>query len=99
MIRLEFDNDGLQALIKLGRGDMRRSVNILQSVSMSFDRVDEESVYLCTGQARPAEVRQIMEWLLEASLNEAFERIRDLSIARGLALQDIVTEAHTYVLR
>jgi replication factor C subunit 3/5 len=29
--------DGLAALVKLGRGDMRRSLNILQSVSMSFD--------------------------------------------------------------
>lgn len=34
----------MQALITLGRGDMRRSLNILQSVAMSFDQVDEVRV-------------------------------------------------------
>ena len=97
--KLEHTPDGLAALTKLGRGDMRRSLNILQSVAMSFDRVDEESVYLCTGQARPGEIRQVVQWLFESPLATANRQIGELAIARGLALQDIVTEVHAYALR
>jgi replication factor C subunit 3/5 len=97
--RLASTPDGVAALVKLGRGDMRRSLNILQSVSMSFTTVDEESVYLCTGQPRPGEIRQMTEWLLELPLQEAYEKVSQLSVARGLALQDIVTELHAFALR
>jgi replication factor C subunit 3/5 len=97
--KLVYTPDGLAALVKLGRGDMRRSLNILQSVSMSFDKVDEESVYLCTGQPRPAEIRQVTEWLLELPLHDAYANVSQLSVTRGLALQDIVTELHAFALR
>ena len=34
---------------KLGGGDMRKSLNILQSAALASDTITEDSVYLCTG--------------------------------------------------
>jgi len=96
---LVYDEPGLNALIKLGRGDMRKSLNIVQSVAMSFSQVDEESVYACTGQPRPNEINKVADWLFNKPLVEAYNAIRELSVTRGLALQDILTEVHLYAVR
>jgi DNA polymerase III delta prime subunit len=65
---------GMDALITLGAGDMRRSLNILQSCHMAFDEVDGDAVYLCTGNPMPRDIEAVVNWLLNEEFNEAFER-------------------------
>ena len=36
---------GMELLLKMAEGDMRRSLNILQASHMAYDRVDEDVVY------------------------------------------------------
>lgn len=65
---------GMDALVTLGAGDMRRSLNILQSAHMAFDVIDEDAVYLCTGNPMPRDIEAVVTWLLNEEFNEAFER-------------------------
>ena len=106
---------GLDALVALGAGDMRRSLNIIQSCHMAFDqvweshlsrlcrithnahmphlsflhahvsllsltlsllsllKVDEDAVYLCTGNPMPRDIEEAVRLLFNAPFNEAFE--------------------------
>lgn len=41
--------DGLQAIVKLAHGDMRKCLNVLQSCHAAYDIINEENVYACTG--------------------------------------------------
>ena len=43
------DEGGMEALVTLANGDMRRALNVLQSTNMAFDEVTEDNVYICTG--------------------------------------------------
>ena len=54
----------MQALLKLAEGDMRRTLNVLQSASMSYDVVDEDNVYMCCGAPLPREIDAIVHSLL-----------------------------------
>ena len=65
---------GLDALVTLGCGDMRRSLNILQSAHMAFGAVDGDAVYLTTGSPMPRDVEAVVHWLLNEEFNEAFAR-------------------------
>lgn len=67
---------GLDALVTLGAGDMRRSLNILQSAHMAFDEVDADAVYLCTGHPLPRDIEAVVTWLLNEEFNDAFDRER-----------------------
>uniref|UniRef100_A0A1I7WKJ2 Replication factor C subunit 3 n=1 Tax=Heterorhabditis bacteriophora TaxID=37862 RepID=A0A1I7WKJ2_HETBA len=60
---------GKRALLSLSGGDMRRVLNVLQSVSMAFPIIDETSVYKCVGQPTPKQ----MEDILKILLNDTFE--------------------------
>eukprot|EP00731_Ephydatia_muelleri_P022557 Em0015g140a len=84
--------DGVQSLITLSQGDMRRALNILSTV-------DENSVYACTGQPLPSDIASIVHWMLNDSFSTAYQNIMKLKTLKGLALQDILTQVHLYIQR
>lgn len=97
--RVNVTEDGEQALISLAEGDMRRVINVLQSRAMAYDRVTESTVYQCVGHPLKSDVRDIVTWLLNESFEEIYKRVNQLKVAKGLALQDILSEVHFYVIR
>ena len=42
---ISIDESGMELLLKMAEGDMRRSLNILQASHMAFGNVSEEIVY------------------------------------------------------
>lgn len=88
---------GMDALIRLGCGDMRRTLNILQSCHMASDLVDEAAVYLTTGNPLPSDIESVVDWLLNEPFVAAFQKITQLQQERGVALTDIVRELHPWM--
>lgn len=78
---------------------------------MAFDVVNEESVYMCTGNPLPRTVRKIAKWLLNENYQTAYDsmdsdslspankppEILSIQQAQGLALQDILRDIHGYL--
>lgn len=93
------DPAGLDALIELGGGDMRRTLNLLQSVCMSAGKVTQEAAYGCAGKPMPSDIEACAKWLLNERLPDAFHRIRDLQISKGIALVDILQQLHPFLFR
>lgn len=91
--------DGIKALIDLSEGDMRKVLNILQSTSAAFDVVNEDNVYLCCGRPQKHDIENILSWLLNKNFNFIYENILKLKLDKGLALQDILTQLHPFILR
>ena len=42
---INVSGSGMELLLKMAEGDMRRSLNILQASHMAYDKVDDEIVY------------------------------------------------------
>ncbi|XP_070806671.1 replication factor C subunit 5 isoform X1 [Pituophis catenifer annectens] len=96
---VDVSDDGMKALVTLSNGDMRRSLNILQSTYMAFGKVTEETVYTCTGQPLKSDIANILDWMLNLDFTSAYRNILELKTLKGLALQDILTEIHLFVHR
>ncbi|XP_066055746.1 replication factor C subunit 5 isoform X2 [Chamaea fasciata] len=96
---VDVSEDGMKALVTLSSGDMRRALNILQSTSMAFGKVTEESVYTCTGHPLKSDIANILDWMLNQDFSTAYRKIMELKTLKGLALQDILTEIHLFVHR
>ncbi|KAL6777692.1 RFC5 [Auxenochlorella protothecoides x Auxenochlorella symbiontica] len=91
--------EGLEALVQLGEGDMRRVLNLLQSVVMSAGEVSEASAYTCAGRPLPADIESAMHWLLNEPLTAAMEKLTDLQRSKGVALVDILQALHPFIFR
>ncbi|XP_026477035.1 replication factor C subunit 5-like [Ctenocephalides felis] len=98
--KVNMTDDGREALLTLSGGDMRKVLNILQSTSMAFDVVNEENVYTCVGHPIPNDISHIVRWLLnEKHFKETYNNIQEIKSAKGLALNDILTEIHRFIKR
>ena len=113
--RVNATDDGIKALIHLSEGDMRKVLNILQSTSAAFDLVNEHNVYLCCGHPLKEDIELILSSLLNQKFSKTYESMKyvfisninwflhkvvmDIKTKNGLALQDILTDLHPYVLR
>ncbi|KAI5405941.1 Subunit of heteropentameric Replication factor C (RF-C) [Lathyrus oleraceus] len=97
--RLDVQDSGLSALVRLSNGDMRKALNILQSTHMASQQITEEAVYLCTGNPLPKDIEQISYWLLNEQYSDSFKRINDMKTRKGLALIDIVREVTMFVFK
>ncbi|KAK4773271.1 hypothetical protein SAY87_028290 [Trapa incisa] len=97
--RLEVTENGLEALVRLCSGDMRKALNILQSTHMASQQITEEAVYLCTGNPLPKDIEQITHWLLNESFATSYKQISDIKMKKGLALVDIIREVTMFVFK
>uniref|UniRef100_A0ABM5F1Z9 Replication factor C subunit 5 n=1 Tax=Pogona vitticeps TaxID=103695 RepID=A0ABM5F1Z9_9SAUR len=97
--KVDVTDDGMKALVTLSNGDMRRSLNILQSTNMAFGKVTEATVYTCTGQPLRSDIANILDWMLNQDFTTAYHNIMELKTLKGLALHDILTEIHLFIHR
>jgi replication factor C subunit 3/5 len=79
-------DDGVEAILRLSGGDMRKCLNILQATSMAYPVVDATNVYLCTGNPLPADIRFIFEKMLNLSFAEAHAGALQFSLASSPTL-------------
>ncbi|XP_046907954.1 replication factor C subunit 5 [Hypomesus transpacificus] len=96
---IDITDDGMKAVVSLSSGDMRRSLNILQSTNMAYGKVCGDTVYTCTGHPLPSDIANILDWALNKDFTTAYNQILQLKTLKGLALQDILTEVHLLVHR
>ncbi|CAK8692773.1 unnamed protein product [Clavelina lepadiformis] len=94
---INVEENGMKAVVTLATGDMRKALNILQSTSMAHDKVTEDTVYTCTGHPKRNDIEDILEWILNKDFTTAYRNVMRLKTEKGMALQDILEEIHTYV--
>ncbi|MBD3261142.1 MAG: replication factor C small subunit [Candidatus Altiarchaeales archaeon] len=88
---LDYDQAGLDAVLYVSEGDMRRSINILQSAS-AVGPVNEENVFSITTQARPEDIKKLLKLALSAKFLEARSLLDDLMLNWGLSGEDILLQ-------
>lgn len=92
---VKLEPDGLEALLTLGCGDMRRVINVMQSTHMAVTAtgngvVTGDSVYANTGAPHPGDIRALWEWLTTDDFPTCVAKLTSLKVDKGLALDDIV---------
>lgn len=90
--KCNYTEDGIQAILDLSGGDMRRVLNLLQSTAMGSEIVDEKNVYMTSGAPLPRDVHVAMEWLMNLEFKDVYEKLTNMCSAKGYALTDILTE-------
>jgi replication factor C subunit 3/5 len=84
--------DGVDAILRLSGGDMRRVLNLLQSTAMSSNVVDETSVYLTSGAPLPTDIDRILNLLMNATFRKAAVETIEICTTKGYALADVLQE-------
>ena len=96
---LTLKDDGLEAVLEISGGDLRRVANILQTAASIGKPIDEETVYSVVGRANPADVQEMLLTALSGDFVEARKKLRDMLLKYGLAGTDVIGQIHSEAFR
>lgn len=88
------DEDALDAIVHVGEGDMRKSINSLQVAATIGKEVTIDVVYQATGNARPDEVVDMVNTALSGNFSGARAKLDEMMITYGLSGEDIIKQIH-----
>ncbi len=89
---LQLDEKAVHALVELSEGDCRQIVNVMQSCASSGSVITEQSVYAMAAQARPVEIKEIIQLALQNRFLEARDKLLDVMLSNGLSGIDVIKQ-------
>ena len=96
---LTMKDDGMNALLQLGNGDLRRSINLMQTTAMSCSgEISQANVYRCAGYPLPEDIKQQLVSLTNNSLSDALHSLSSIVAENSLSILDVVRELHRQVI-
>jgi len=91
---VKIDDAALDAIVHVGEGDMRKSINSLQVAATIGKDVTIDVVYQATGNARPDEVVDMVNTALAGDFSGARAKLDEMMITYGLSGEDIIKQIH-----
>ncbi|MBI20087.1 MAG: replication factor C small subunit [Euryarchaeota archaeon] len=89
---LSITEESLETIVRLGEGDLRKAVNILQSAHLSSDTrtINDDVIFATTGNMDWRKVDGLLHILLSDSLKNIFNYLTNLRAEQNFALVDIL---------
>ena len=100
--KINITDDCINNIIKISEGDMRKSINILQSLFLinSNNMIITKDLYKMVGYLEPEKSIEMMNYLFEKkSLNEIYTTILKFKEKYNLSINDILKELSQFLLK
>lgn len=95
---IKYDDVGLKTIIEICKGDMRKCINLLQSVSMATGFVNEVNVYKCSGEPTSEVFKNLLNYLTKNSFNEIYNYINNIRLEFSMSLIDLIKRIDKFIL-
>jgi replication factor C small subunit len=92
-------DDGIEAILDLSEGDLRKTLNILQTAASVGKPINAEIVYSVVGKANPYSIRDMIFTALNGDFISARNKLREMLQKYGLSGMDIVRQIHSEIFR
>uniref|UniRef100_A0A915DUQ7 Replication factor C subunit 2 n=1 Tax=Ditylenchus dipsaci TaxID=166011 RepID=A0A915DUQ7_9BILA len=88
--KVEYNNDGLEAILFTAQGDMRQALNNLQCTVAGYGKLSKEAVYKVCDEPHPEKLREMFELCVHGEVFQAFEIMNDL-YRLGYSVDDLMS--------
>jgi replication factor C small subunit len=88
--KLKIDKEALDAIYEISEGDCRKAINVLQATASVSKNITADLVYKIIAEAKPKEVREMIENAMSGKFVEAREKLVDMLIKKGIYGADII---------
>lgn len=88
--------DGMNSIVKLCCGDMRKALNIMQSTFMTFGEITEKNVYCASNSYKQTDIKKILGWIETLDFAKAYDKIFGFKYKRGLMLKKMFSDIADY---
>ncbi|MEM5879542.1 MAG: replication factor C small subunit [Candidatus Aenigmatarchaeota archaeon] len=95
--KLKITEDAINAIVYLAEGDLRKVANLLQASAALGEKITEEIVYDVASQAKPTDVKEMLELALKGKFEDARKKLQDMLLRQGLSGKDVIKEIHKQI--
>lgn len=92
--KLEITPDGLETLIYVARGDLRKAINVLQVGASISKKITADLLYETSATAKPEDVKNLINTALKGDFTQSRNILYELLITYGLSGEDIIKQIH-----
>ena len=96
--KIQYTIDGLDYLIKISKGDLRKIINNIQSISMAYNELSYDNISRCLGYPNIKDIEKIYTICNSKPLVEAESIIRNIIDTNQYSILEIIVELHEYLL-
>jgi len=96
---VDLKEDGLNALIEISEGDLRKAINLLQSVAYLNAPVTKEVVYKTAGLVYPERVAEIVKYAYDGEFEKARKELIRVLVEEGVSGEDLLQEFYRVLSR
>ena len=98
--KLKYEKNSLEAIATIANGDLRKAINILQSLSMMNKKICINSCYNSSGIPPPAIINKLYELLIDTSISfiNTMYYINKYIIEEGYTLSFLILEINKIIL-
>ncbi|NCN64646.1 MAG: replication factor C small subunit [Candidatus Altiarchaeum hamiconexum] len=89
--QVKFTDDGINAIVEISEGDVRKSINILQSASV-IGEVNEENVFNIASYAKPEQIRWILKLAIDGKFLDSRNMLDNIMLNYGIAGEDVLIQ-------
>lgn len=97
---MNIDFNVIDEIIRLSDGDMRKSINVLQSLYMTCGNthIDMVGLYRNIGYPHPESKEEIINKILTLDLTSGYNFVREIEQNKSLSLNDILNDLVTHII-
>ena len=97
--KINYDNSGLETIVSICKGDLRKCINLLQSVSMAFKKISQENVYKCSGEPSVIVFEKIIDYLKNKKFKDIYIYINKVRLEHSLSLIDLIRRIDKFLFK
>lgn len=87
--KLDYTEDGLEAIVFTAQGDMRQALNNLQSTAQGFGKITGENVFKVCDEPHPMLIQDMLQNCIQNDIHKAYKILAKLW-RLGYAAEDII---------
>ena len=92
--KLEITPDGIETLVFISKGDLRKAINALQVGASVGKKITADLLYATSATAKPEDVKNLINSALDGNFMAARNKLYDILIKDGLSGEDVVKQIH-----
>jgi len=95
--KLKISKSGIEGVLALAEGDLRRVANLLQASASLKKNITEDVVYEAASMAKPKDVEDMLKLVMKGNFKDARKKLNEMILIQGLAAEDIIKEIHRQI--
>jgi replication factor C subunit 3/5 len=97
--KIKYTPTGIDYLIKISKGDLRKIINNIQSIALAYDTLSYDDISTCLGYPNIKDIITIYTTTKKNNLMTSEKILKDLIEKNQYSLIDIIIELHEYLLQ